>query len=170
MPLGRSQLPSSHSPRPHLSVVSPRQRRHREDPVDAQESPAVASLISTLGYQCLPTSIRRQLSYFVERDGPGPTLETAPPLPSTGALPPRRRRWHVASHDGRQHSTTTTTGRGSCRSLTPSGVHNASQHLHPVVYCVCTPYLLTPGSPQGIFHHRNRARTVHTLHKGRGRY
>ncbi|KAF3760753.1 hypothetical protein M406DRAFT_358328 [Cryphonectria parasitica EP155] len=30
-------------------------------------------------------------------------------------------------------------------------------------------YLLTPRSPQGNFH-RNRARTVHTLHKGRGRY
>lgn len=30
-------------------------------------------------------------------------------------------------------------------------------------------YLLTPASPQGNFH-RNRARTVHTLHKGRGRY
>ena len=30
-------------------------------------------------------------------------------------------------------------------------------------------YLLTPGGPQGGFH-RNKARTVHTLHKGRGRY
>lgn len=30
-------------------------------------------------------------------------------------------------------------------------------------------YFLTPSSPQGNFH-RNRARTVHTLHKGRGRY
>ncbi|KAM7208714.1 RmlC-like cupin domain containing protein [Naviculisporaceae sp. PSN 640] len=30
-------------------------------------------------------------------------------------------------------------------------------------------YLLTPASPQGNFH-RNRARTVHTLHRGRGRY
>lgn len=30
-------------------------------------------------------------------------------------------------------------------------------------------YLLTPKSPQGGFH-RNKARTVHTLHKGRGRY
>ncbi|KAJ4422690.1 hypothetical protein N0V82_002694 [Gnomoniopsis sp. IMI 355080] len=30
-------------------------------------------------------------------------------------------------------------------------------------------YLLTPSSPKGNFH-RNRARTVHTLHKGRGRY
>ncbi|KAI9690897.1 MAG: hypothetical protein M1822_008517 [Bathelium mastoideum] len=30
-------------------------------------------------------------------------------------------------------------------------------------------YLLTPGSPRGCFH-RNRGRTVHTLHWGRGRY
>ncbi|KAK4217126.1 RmlC-like cupin domain-containing protein [Rhypophila decipiens] len=30
-------------------------------------------------------------------------------------------------------------------------------------------YLITPNSPQGNFH-RNRARTVHTLHRGRGRY
>lgn len=30
-------------------------------------------------------------------------------------------------------------------------------------------YLLTPYSPQGNFH-RNRGRTIHTLHRGRGRY
>ncbi|KAL1979445.1 hypothetical protein VTN96DRAFT_5955 [Rasamsonia emersonii] len=30
-------------------------------------------------------------------------------------------------------------------------------------------YYLTPGSPLGVFH-RNRGRTVHTLHRGRGRY
>ena len=30
-------------------------------------------------------------------------------------------------------------------------------------------YLLSPGSPIGHFH-RNKARTVHTLHRGRGRY
>jgi predicted cupin superfamily sugar epimerase len=30
-------------------------------------------------------------------------------------------------------------------------------------------YLLTPGAPFGALH-RNRARTVHTLHQGRGRY
>ncbi|KAL1976046.1 hypothetical protein VTN31DRAFT_4438 [Thermomyces dupontii] len=30
-------------------------------------------------------------------------------------------------------------------------------------------YYLTPGSPLGCFH-RNRGRTVHTLHRGRGRY
>ena len=30
-------------------------------------------------------------------------------------------------------------------------------------------YLLTPHNPKGVFH-RNKGRTVHTLHKGRGRY
>ncbi|KAL2372774.1 DUF985 domain-containing protein [Blastomyces gilchristii SLH14081] len=30
-------------------------------------------------------------------------------------------------------------------------------------------YYLTPGRPLGVFH-RNRSRTVHTLHRGRGRY
>ena len=30
-------------------------------------------------------------------------------------------------------------------------------------------YLLTPTGPKGIFH-RNKARCIHTLHKGRGRY
>ena len=30
-------------------------------------------------------------------------------------------------------------------------------------------YLLTPGSPTGHFH-RNKGRTIHTLHSGRGRY
>ena len=30
-------------------------------------------------------------------------------------------------------------------------------------------YLLTPKSPTGFFH-RNKGRTIHTLHKGRGRY
>ena len=30
-------------------------------------------------------------------------------------------------------------------------------------------YLLSPGQPQGVFH-RNKGRTMHTLHRGRGRY
>ena len=30
-------------------------------------------------------------------------------------------------------------------------------------------YLLTPENPTGVFH-RNKARTMHTLHQGRGRY
>ncbi|KFZ03892.1 hypothetical protein V502_10575 [Pseudogymnoascus sp. VKM F-4520 (FW-2644)] len=39
-------------------------------------------------------------------------------------------------------------------------VRNSSTTIH---------YLLTPNGPQGGFH-RNKGRTVHTLHKGRGRY
>lgn len=35
--------------------------------------------------------------------------------------------------------------------------------------CTTIYYLLTPASPTGHFH-RNKARTIHTLHKGRGRY
>ena len=35
--------------------------------------------------------------------------------------------------------------------------------------CTTIYYLLTPASPIGHFH-RNKARTIHTLHKGRGRY
>lgn len=30
-------------------------------------------------------------------------------------------------------------------------------------------YLLTPGKPHGVFH-KNKGRTMHTLHRGRGRY
>lgn len=37
---------------------------------------------------------------------------------------------------------------------------NASTSIH---------YLVTPASPVGAFH-RNRGRTIHTLHRGRGRY
>ncbi|KAK4549418.1 hypothetical protein LTR36_006415 [Oleoguttula mirabilis] len=35
--------------------------------------------------------------------------------------------------------------------------------------CTSIHYLLTPKSPLGAFH-RNKGRTVHTLHRGRGRY
>ena len=37
------------------------------------------------------------------------------------------------------------------------------------VACTTIYYLLTPASPIG-HSHRNKARTIHTLHKGRGRY
>lgn len=39
-------------------------------------------------------------------------------------------------------------------------MRNASTSIH---------YLLTPSSPLGAFH-RNKGRTIHTLHRGRGRY
>ncbi|KAI4828097.1 hypothetical protein E4T44_09860 [Aureobasidium sp. EXF-8845] len=52
-------------------------------------------------------------------------------------------------------STTANTDQGS-----QDKTRNASTSIH---------YLLTPESPMGAFH-RNRGRTVHTLHRGRGRY
>lgn len=42
----------------------------------------------------------------------------------------------------------------------PSPIRNASTTIY---------YILTPSRPQGHFH-RNKGRTVHTLHWGRGRY
>lgn len=42
----------------------------------------------------------------------------------------------------------------------PDATRSASTTIH---------YLLTPASPLGAFH-RNRGRTIHTLHRGRGRY
>jgi len=41
---------------------------------------------------------------------------------------------------------------------------STTRHASTTIY-----YLLTPKSPVGYFH-RNRGRTVHTLHRGRGRY
>ena len=46
----------------------------------------------------------------------------------------------------------------------PSEVASDSRSASTTIF-----YFLTPKSPLGYFH-RNRARTVHTLHKGRGRY
>ena len=42
--------------------------------------------------------------------------------------------------------------------------NNSTRSASTTIY-----YLLTPGSPKGVFH-RNKGRTIHTLHKGRGRY
>ncbi|KAL2221822.1 DUF985 domain protein [Thermoascus aurantiacus ATCC 26904] len=44
------------------------------------------------------------------------------------------------------------------------GQDNSTRNASTTIY-----YYLTPGSPLGAFH-RNRGRTVHTLHRGRGRY
>jgi predicted cupin superfamily sugar epimerase len=46
----------------------------------------------------------------------------------------------------------------------PGADQNSVRNASTTIY-----YLLSPGSPLGHFH-RNKARTVHTLHRGRGRY
>jgi predicted cupin superfamily sugar epimerase len=78
--------------------------------------------------------------YFVETD-----LNTSPSACST-------------------EQTTFYTSTGAVSANTEQGsqdkTRNASTSIH---------YLLTPESPMGAFH-RNRGRTIHTLHRGRGRY
>jgi uncharacterized protein len=48
--------------------------------------------------------------------------------------------------------------------LATSNEQSATRHASTTIF-----YLISPGSPVGYFH-RNKARTVHTLHWGRGRY
>jgi len=59
-----------------------------------------------------------------------------------------------------QGDKSTTTDLAPQRPGFESGVRNSSTTIF---------YLLTPNGPQGGFH-RNKGRTVHTLHKGRGQY
>ncbi|TKA27348.1 hypothetical protein B0A50_04959 [Salinomyces thailandicus] len=68
------------------------------------------------------------------------------------------------------------TDRSPQRVPNPFAHQNPSTHSDPSALLVstrsaCTSihYLLTPASPLGHFH-RNKGRTVHTLHRGRGRY
>src|ERR1700728_1480406 len=48
--------------------------------------------------------------------------------------------------------------------LATSNEQSATRHASTTIF-----YLISPGSPVGYFH-RNKARTIHTLHWGRGRY
>jgi predicted cupin superfamily sugar epimerase len=48
--------------------------------------------------------------------------------------------------------------------LATSNEQSATRHASTTIF-----YLMSPGSPVGYFH-RNKGRTVHTLHWGRGRY
>ena len=110
----------------------------------ASDSAKIASLISTLNLQN-----HIEGGYFVETDRdplrmPNP-FALAPKGPSTTTTSAS------TSHSAKQ-------GRSSSDILVQS--RNASTSIH---------YFLTPSSPLGAFH-RNKGRTVHTLHKGRGRY
>ncbi|KAI4731390.1 hypothetical protein E4T49_01026 [Aureobasidium sp. EXF-10728] len=122
------------------------------------ESPQLAKLISTLNLQQ-----HIEGGYFVETDRdanrvPNPFLNTSP-----------------SASDNEQTTFYTSTGAVSANlsnKLTDADkktsspdeaqdkTRNASTSIH---------YLLSPESSMGAFH-RNRGRTIHTLHRGRGRY
>lgn len=132
------------------------------EPKDASaprnESPKLAKLISTLQLQQ-----HIEGGYFVETDRdvnrvPNPFLNTSP---------------SAASNE--QTTFYTSTGAVSANlsnkltEVDPDKNKDASEGEKTRNASTSIHYLLTPESPMGAFH-RNRGRTIHTLHRGRGRY
>ncbi|KAH0280140.1 hypothetical protein KCU84_g19037, partial [Aureobasidium melanogenum] len=125
------------------------------------ESPHLAKLISTLQLQQ-----HIEGGYFVETDRdanrvPNPFLNTSPSASdseqttfytSTGAVSANLSNKLTDADKNASKTTESENEQDKTR--------NASTSIH---------YLLTPESPMGAFH-RNRGRTIHTLHRGRGRY
>lgn len=105
------------------------------------EPPAIQTVITTLG---MLTHVEG--GYFVETDR-DPAL-VASPFPADTA---------VAAAGGKDSEAVETV-------LQRPGFDPAFRNASTTIF-----YLVTPKSPQGNFH-RNRARTVHTLHRGRGVY
>lgn len=108
------------------------------------ETNTVQHLIANLGLKTHPEG-----GYFVETDRdplrvPNPFLlhDQGNPLPPP-PLPPLDQQQQSAGQRNEDNST-----RSACTSIY---------------------YLLTPASPKGNFH-RNKGRTIHTLHQGRGQY
>ena len=77
--------------------------------------------------------------------------------PTSDQHPPKH---HIKEKETTQLTSDAQTDPTSTSSKETDQTRAASTSIH---------YLLTPSSPLGAFH-RNRGRTVHTLHKGRARY
>jgi predicted cupin superfamily sugar epimerase len=129
---------------------------------ERNESPQLTKLISTLALQQ-----HIEGGYFVETDRdtnrvPNPFLNTSPSASSseqttfytsTGAV--------SANLDNKLTDADKSAAKtADTEQDSQDKTRNASTSIH---------YLLTPESPMGAFH-RNRGRTIHTLHRGRGRY
>ncbi|KAK1754679.1 RmlC-like cupin domain-containing protein [Echria macrotheca] len=105
-----------------------------------ESSPAILTILNTLQMQP-----HVEGGYFAETDrDPRLVPSPFPPVPAS--------------------SDSTSLGNTSKASAERPGFDPAVRNASTSIY-----YLLTPASPQGNFH-RNRGRTVHTLHRGRGRY
>jgi predicted cupin superfamily sugar epimerase len=131
----------------------------KDSSAERKESPKLAKLISTLALQQ-----HIEGGYFVETDRdtnrvPNPFLNTSPSASSTEQTTFYTSTGAVSANLDNKlidaDKSTANTEQGS-----QDKTRNASTSIH---------YLLTPESPMGAFH-RNRGRTVHTLHRGRGRY
>jgi predicted cupin superfamily sugar epimerase len=131
----------------------------KDSSAERNELPQLAKLISTLALQQ-----HIEGGYFVETDRdtnrvPNPFLNTSPSASSTERTTFYTSTGAVSANLDNQltdadKSTANTEGNSQDKT------RNASTSIH---------YLLTPESPMGAFH-RNRGRTIHTLHRGRGRY
>ena len=101
-----------------------------------------------------------------ENTSPSPSAETTTFFTDTGSVSAdlsdkynpsdKEAVSHSHHHDVQTHNTQD----GSGNNDDNDSYRNASTSIH---------YLLTPSTPLGSFH-RNRGRTIHTLHRGRGRY
>lgn len=112
---------------------------------ESTETNRIQHLIAKLGLEPHPEG-----GYFVETDRdllqvPNPFLmqdQEIPTLPSPPSTPSQQQQQTKENpNDG-----------------------NSTRSASTSIY-----YLLTPGNPKGNFH-RNKGRTIHTLHRGRGRY
>lgn len=109
---------------------------------DRSESPAVQKTIDLLGMQA-----HVEGGYFVETDRD--PLNVVNPF--------------IKSKDPGTSYVVPKTDVTSANRLSPDEDHS-TRAASTTIY-----YYITPGSPVGCFH-RNRGRTVHTLHRGRGMY
>lgn len=115
------------------------------------EKPAVQSTIATLGMQS-----HVEGGYFVETDRD--TRRVPNPFnPANSEL------YHAASRDAASRLNPTVAAFAT--TVFPSDDQaDLTRSASTTIF-----YLITERSPMGAFH-RNKARTVHTLHRGRGRY
>ncbi|PSR97057.1 RmlC-like cupin domain-containing protein [Coniella lustricola] len=119
---------------------------------DVSEPPAIASLIASL--QML-THIEG--GYFVETDRDPLLIRSPFPLDAAS-----QRTLELVAQQNQQRQQ-------QLPQQPPPALQRPGFDPHHRNASTTIFYLLTPSSPQGNFH-RNRARTVHTLHKGRGQY
>ncbi|KAF2098273.1 cupin domain-containing protein [Rhizodiscina lignyota] len=114
------------------------------------EKPAVQSLIHTLKMQS-----HIEGGYFVETDR-DPALVPNPFHPSTDAI--------YRSTQARLAALNPTVALYMSTVFPSDNDNDTTRNASTTIF-----YLVTEKSPMGAFH-RNKARTVHTLHRGRGRY
>ena len=141
---------------PPLAPVYP----PKDSSATRNESPKLAKLISLLSLQQ-----HIEGGYFVETDRdtnrvPNPFLNTSPSASSSDQTTFYTSTGAVSANLDNKLTEADKSETNKTEEDEQEKTRNASTSIH---------YLLTPESPMGAFH-RNRGRTIRTLHRGRGRY